>query len=134
MFTLLAQLAPGKPAAQHLTPVANDIDWWVLALCITGSAAVLTFGLGRVVRFSLKGLKHEKLYELLARFTLVLICTGFGAIAGWRVWDAWLGGLAGAVGSGASPMIMHYIMKFVDRFVAVKTAEISKKEEKDTPE
>lgn len=132
MWGLLAQTAPGKAAVQHTAPVANDIEWWVLALCIAASAAVLTFGLGRVTRFAFDGTNREKLWEMLSRLGLVLLCTIFGAIAGWRVWDAWLGGLAGAVGSGASPMFMRYLIKLTDRFIDRVAVNAAKRQDKNT--
>lgn len=116
-FLFLAQQAPGQAAVQHTAPVANDIDWWILALCILVGAALIMSGVGRILRYAAKGSNHEKAIELLGRVALILLCTAAGTVAGWRAWDAWLGGLVGFVGACASPIILARIFPYLDRFV-----------------
>jgi len=118
MWKILAQAAPNAPAVQHIAPVANDVNWWIIALSIAGATAMFTFGFSKVIRFAIQGSEREGVYEVIARAILVAICTAAGGIAGWRSWDPWLGGLAGMVGSGASTTIMYYLNKIFSRFAA----------------
>ena len=117
MNWILAQVAthPDFEVAQHVAPVANDVDWWVIGLDIACSTAVFTFGIARVVRYAIKGHPKEKLLEVGMRLALTLVSAGLGAIAGWRVWDVWLGGLMGLIGSGAAPTLVTILLKFVGR-------------------
>jgi len=125
----LTQVPPGEAPIQWIAPVANDIGWEYLAGIIAGGAALFTFGVSRIVRFMTEplGNREERMVEGAARLALILICFGLGALAGWRVWDWVLGGLAGAVGSGASPTLVRYIFKAVGMLPIFRGSDTSGK-------
>ena len=113
LLMTLVEAPPGDSPIQWTAPVPNDIQWEYIAGIIAGGAALFTFGVSRVVRFMTEPLgdAEEWKVEGVARLFLIVVCFGLGALAGWRTWDWVLGGLAGAVGSGASPTLVRYIFK-----------------------
>lgn len=118
MWNLLAQVEPEAVELLNEIPYGGeDLEWWVIALVIASGAALFTFGMGRVARFAFKKHGKEGLYELVTRCVLIAFCAGLGAVAGWRLWDTWLGGVAGIVGSGAAPILVTWITGFAGKFL-----------------
>jgi len=101
--------------ATQTAPVPNDVKWWVIALFITAGAAVLSTGIDQMVKnwFDLGWVKPR-----VVMFTEVLsssIATVAGAVAGYRVWDMWLGAVCGLLGGFASLWVMKRLNIFLKK-------------------
>jgi len=111
MFDLLAQVAPGADAVQHLAPVPNDVPWTTIAAVIWVGAAVAAFGIQRRLRWVVDQLEGHAWLELATTIVAVVLCAAGGGIAGWRVWDPWLGATVAAAGALGSPWIVSWASK-----------------------
>jgi len=111
MLHLLAQAAPGQQAIQHLAPVPNDIPWTTLALVIWVASAVAAFGIQRRLRWVVDQLPDHPWVELVVTLAAAVLCTAAGAVAGWRVWDVWLGGVVALSGALGSPWIVSWVSR-----------------------
>jgi len=113
LLITLAQAAPGQAAVQHTAPVPNDIAWTTLLLVIWIGSAVAAFGVQRRLRWVVDQLPDHPWLELVVTLVGAALCTAGGAVAGWRVWDAWLGAVAGLSGSLGSPWIVAQLGRFL---------------------
>jgi hypothetical protein len=117
LLEMLAQVAPGTDPIQWHAPVANDVEWYYIVGAILVGSALVTSGLGRILRYSLKGYKNERLLELAGRTFLCIVCAGLGAVAGWRTWDWPLGAVVGFVGSCAAPVVLKYFYAIAGKWL-----------------
>ena len=114
-IALLAQVPPEVNPIQWGAPIPNDVDWEILALCLISGAALLTFGVNRVfARWQAKGWVTEKapFYGEIVALTLVPLLTAY---AGYLVWHLGLGFLCGVVGSWASPWVIDWLNKAMQK-------------------
>ena len=91
-----------------------------IAAYIALAAAVFTLGFMRVVRHHVDTDNLPPLSDLFARVVLLFVCVGGGAVIGWRIWDAWLGAVVGATGSGGHVVIIHAFARFVSLFTGLR--------------
>ncbi len=102
---------------QHLAPVYNDVDWYIIALTIAAGSALITYGIiAKVQRWQGKGfLEDEGYITIYAEVAALVIGTLCGALAGYLTWHWGLGLLAGFVGSIASPWILDAMSQLLRR-------------------
>src|SRR5438132_300380 len=107
---------PAREIAQHLAPVYNDVNWYVIAASIAAGAALLTHGLidkaQRLVRHRVLGPEGVVWAECVG---IVVGCAG-GGLAGWLTWHWGLGVLCGLVGSVASPWFVNALTGWLARW------------------
>jgi len=110
----------GLVPVQHSAPVPNDVGWMEIASYIALAAAVFTLGFMRIIRHHIDERHLPPLSDLVARLLLCLVCAGGGAIVGWRIWDVWLGGVLGTVGSGGHVVILHAFVRLISLFTSLR--------------
>ena len=125
LLALIAQAAPNVDPIQWHAPVANDVEWKVLAALILVGSALFSFGIHKVfARWEKQGWISEK-GQLYGEISSYILSPILGAFAGYLCWHWGLGLIFAFVGSWASPWVMTWLNRFVGQRALKKKDEES---------
>jgi hypothetical protein len=123
-FSNLYMSASDIVSKQSQAPVANDVEWWIIALSITAGAAIFSTGIdGTGASYIRKGWLPKKSFMLIQTASTLLALV-LGGLCGWRVWDWMLGGLCGFLGGASSGWILKAINPLIGKFFGKTKTEI----------
>ena len=106
------------PRYDHNTPVPNNVPWYFLSLSILIGAAILVRGMSMTVKRWAQALHSSRIPKIgiVVEIVSILLAVGLGAVAGYLVWNVWLGAMIAFVGSLGSPWVLDQLTGFLSRF------------------
>ena len=105
---------------QHTAPVCNALPWSYIALGIIIGTMAVGISMSRVTRWLVDVKSLNKRWALGILFVTGTIGGAMGAIAGWRIYDWWLGMLFGITGGAGFPFLLSLLEPILTRLGMMK--------------